>query len=101
MPTFLPPPEAARFEIRDGAPLITLDVNVPTELAAGEWSVLNRLTLVVVYEPGDAGFMVSRIGSHGDLAPADWDDAVDRAAGSHVVFGTGTGAPAAFVWSLG
>jgi hypothetical protein len=40
----------------DGIPAIVLDVDLPTEAAIGTWSVLNRLTMVVVDGPGDAGF---------------------------------------------
>jgi hypothetical protein len=100
MPTFLRP-EAVRFELRDGAPVITLDVDVPTELTAGEWSLLNRLTMVVVDGPGDDGFLLPRISpAGGDAAPAGWDDAVERAAGCHVVFGTDPGAPTITARSL-
>jgi hypothetical protein len=100
MPTFLPP-EAARFELRDGTPVITLEVDVPIELADGEWSLHNRLTLVVVDGPGDTGFVLPRLGAGGDVAPAGWDDAVERAAGIRVVFGTGAGAPTVTARSLG
>ena len=96
MPDLLPP-EAARFEIRDGAPVLALAVEVPADDAAGEWSLLNRLTLVVVDGPGDAGFLLPRMAAGGDAAPEGWDEAVDRAGGSHVIFGD---APAVFARSL-
>jgi hypothetical protein len=99
MPTFLPP-EAARFELRDGAPVIVLDVDVPDGVATGPWSLLNRLTMFVVDGPGDEGFLLPRLGQGGDLAPAGWDDAVERTAGSRVVFGTGADAPAVFAATL-
>jgi hypothetical protein len=72
MPSFLPP-DAARFEIRDGAPLITLAVGVPEDVAAGEWSLMNRLTLLVVDGPGDAGFLLPRLAGTGDSAPQGWE----------------------------
>jgi hypothetical protein len=92
-------PEHARFELRDGAPVIVLEVDVPTEIA-GQWSLLNRLTLIVVDGPGDAGFLVPRIGAGGDVTPPGWDHAVESAAGSHVVFGTGPSAPEVFARTI-
>jgi hypothetical protein len=99
MPTFLPP-EAARFDLRDGVPVITLAVDVPVDLSAAAWSVLNRVTLFLVDGPGDAGFMLPRIGPAGDIAPLGWDDAVNLAAGSHIVFGTSADAPTVFARSV-
>jgi hypothetical protein len=99
MPTALPP-EAIRFEVRDGVPVLTLAVDPPTDLTPDGWSVLNRLTLFLVDGPGDAGFLLPRLSPEGDLAPTGWDEAVQRAAGSHVVFGTGPGAPAIFARNL-
>jgi hypothetical protein len=95
------PREHAQFELRDGAPVIRLAVDVPTEAVAGPWSLLNRLTLIVVDGPGDVGFLLSRADAGGDVTPPGWDDAVDRAAGSHVVFGTGAGGPAVFARNAG
>lgn len=99
MASFLPS-EAVRFELRDGAPVIVLDVDAPAELVAGDWSLLNQLTMCVVDGPGDAGFLLARVATTGDAAPAGWDDAVDRAAGGHVVFGHGADAPTVFARSL-
>jgi hypothetical protein len=46
------------------------------------WSVLPRLTLVVVDGPGDEGFLLRRMDRTGaDHAPPGWDDAVDRHGG--------------------
>jgi hypothetical protein len=86
MPEFLPA-EAARLELRDGMPVITLRVQVRTDTAVGQWSLLNRATLVVVDGPGDAGFLLPRTGPAGDLAPVGWDSAVEQADGAQVVFG--------------
>ncbi|MFC7481693.1 hypothetical protein ACFQX7_18875 [Luedemannella flava] len=66
------------LELRDGVPVITLAVEVPAEDLTGEWSVLNRLMMLVVDGPGDAGFLCRRLGPEGDLAPAGWDEAFDR-----------------------
>jgi hypothetical protein len=93
-------PEHARFELRDGAPMIVLEVDVPAELVAGAWSLLNRLTMIVVDGPGDAGFLMARIGGGRDVTPSGWDDAVELAAGSHVVFGVGGSAPTVFARSV-
>jgi hypothetical protein len=81
------PPEAARFQVRDGDPVLTLAVAVPAEHAAADWVIMNRLMLVVVDGPGDSGFLLRRMTPNGDAAPEGWDDAVARAGGSHVVFG--------------
>jgi hypothetical protein len=83
------PPEAARFEVRDAVPVLTLAVDVPGEVVDGPWALMNRLTLVVVDGPGDAGFLLPRLTPGGDAAPAGWDEAVDRAGGSHVAFTSG------------
>ena len=93
-------PEAARFELRDEAPTIVLDVDVPASAASGEWSALNRFTLLLVDGPGDEGSMLPRFGPNGDITPEGWDEAVERVAGSHVVSGTSEDAPAVFVRSL-
>jgi len=84
------PSEAARFEVRDGLPVLTLAVDVPVELVGGPWGLMNRLTLVVVDGPGDAGFLLPRLTPSGDVAPPGWDEAVDKAGGSHVPFASGT-----------
>ena len=89
-------PQAARFEVRDGVPVITLAVDPPPAVDDGEWTVLSRLTMVIVDGPGEAGFLVPRLGPDGDVAPAGWDDAVDRHSGAHVIFGTDAGAPTVF-----
>ncbi|MEJ3750823.1 hypothetical protein WEI85_47320 [Actinomycetes bacterium KLBMP 9797] len=99
MPEFLPP-EAARFEIRGGVPVITLAVDPPAAAADGEWSMLSRMTMLIVDGPGEAGFLLPRLGPDGDVTPPGWDDAVDRLSGSHVVFGTGTGAQTVFARSM-
>ena len=96
----LVPPEAARFAVRDGAPLLALDVEVPADLAAGPWVLMNRLTMVVVDGPGDTGFLLPRLTPHGDAAPDGWDAAVDRAGGSQVIFGAGGAAPAVFARNI-
>ena len=95
------PPEAARFEIRDGAPVLALGVDVPDSLDAADWGVMNRLTLIVVDGPGDAGFLLPRMTPGGDAAPDGWDDAVDSAGGVQVVFGAGGNASGVFARSLG
>jgi hypothetical protein len=99
MPEFLPP-ESARFEVRDGVPVIVLAVDPRAGAADGEWSVLSRMTMLIVDGPGEAGFLLPRFGSEGSVTPAGWDDAVDRASGSYVVFGTGADAPTVFARSL-
>ncbi|MFB9182427.1 hypothetical protein ACFFX1_30175 [Dactylosporangium sucinum] len=99
MPTFLPP-EAASFTLSSGSPVITLAVQPPPDLAAGEWSLLSRLTLLVVDGPGEAGYLLPRLGPAGDVTPPGWDEAVEEAAGSHVVFGTAPNAPAVFARAL-
>ncbi|MEV4705764.1 hypothetical protein [Actinoplanes sp. NPDC049316] len=99
MPQMLPP-EAARFVVRDGAPTVALSVDVPADVITGEWSLINRLTLVVVDGPGDAGFLLPRLTPAGDAAPEGWDEAVDRAGGSHVAFGADAGAPTVFARNI-
>jgi hypothetical protein len=56
MPVMLQP-EDVKFEIREGAPLLIVAADLSTDLAAGEWVLMNRLTLVGVDGPGDAGFL--------------------------------------------
>jgi len=84
------PPEAARFEIRAGAPVLALDVDAPAALDDDKWGVMNRLTMVVVDGPGDAGFLLPRMTPAGDAAPDGWDEAVDQAGGVRVHFGGGS-----------
>ncbi len=96
MPSLLPP-EEFRFEIQNGTPVLALAVEVPADPAA-EWTFVNRLTMVVVDGPGDAGFVLPRMTPDGDTAPEGWDEAVDRAGGSHVIFGS---APPVFARSIG
>jgi hypothetical protein len=100
VPAFITP-DSARFQLQDGVPVLTLAVDAPSAVGAGEWSVLNRLTLFVVDGPGDAGFVLPRFGEEGDIAPPGWDEAVAAAGGSHVVFGTAPDAPKVFARSLG
>ena len=71
--------------------MVILAVDPPAEPGTGDWPVISRMTMTmtIVDGPGDAGFPLPRLGPAGDLAPPGWDDAVDRGAGSHVVFGTG------------
>jgi hypothetical protein len=99
MPQMLPP-ETVQFVVRDGAPTILLAVDMPADLIASEWSLMNRLTLVVVDGPGDAGFLLPRLTPAGDAAPGGWDEAIDRAGGSYVVFGAEVGAPTVFARSV-
>lgn len=104
MPSFLTP-ESVRFEIRQGQPVLSLAVDVPDGPEEG-WTLLNRLTLCVVDGPGEAGYLFPRVGGPtgvppGDLAPEGWDDAVDGAGGSTVVFGRGAHARTVFASSLG
>jgi hypothetical protein len=91
-------PERATFDVRDGEPLIILDVD-PTG-ATGHWSLLSRPTMCVVDGPGDTGYLLVRLTPAGDAAPAGWDEAVAGAGGSHVVLGTAAGAPAVFARAL-
>jgi hypothetical protein len=44
------------------------------------------MTMCVVDGPGDAGFLLPRMSPTGDLAPAGWDEAVERSGGCTVVF---------------
>lgn len=94
------PPDAVRFELHGGDPLLRLAVDAPDELRPEQWGLVSRLTLCVVDGPGDAGYITPRFGPDGDVAPAGWDEAVDRAGGSLVVFGARPDAPAVFVRSL-
>ena len=84
MPEFLSP-ESARFELTDGTPLLRLAVPAPPSVEG--WSIMNRLTMCVVDGPGNAGYLLPRFASHGDLAPNGWDEAVQRSGGAMVAFG--------------
>ncbi|MFG2052869.1 hypothetical protein ACGFI9_02460 [Micromonospora sp. NPDC048930] len=99
MPAMLPP-EFVRFELHGADPVLRLAVDPPADLRPEQWSLISRLTLCVVDGPGEAGYLTPRLGPQGDVAPAGWDEAVDRAGGSQVVFGAGADAPAVFVRSL-
>ena len=92
------------FDLADGIPLLRLPglpVEAPEEIQAEQWSLLSRTTVCVVDGPGEAGYVIARLGPDGsDAAPAGWDDAVERAAGSLVVFGSEPDAQAVFVRSL-
>jgi hypothetical protein len=85
VPTFLPP-EDAHFDIRDGLPVLLLEVDAPHDVETDGWSLLNRSTLVVVDGPGDTGFLLPRMTAGGDAAPAGWDEAVERAGSVQVLF---------------
>ncbi|MDT5027910.1 MAG: hypothetical protein QOE61_4336 [Micromonosporaceae bacterium] len=98
VPSFLAP-DAVDFSWQDQLPLLRLAVDQPEPaIGATGWSVLIRATMCVVDGPGDAGFLVARLGPGGDLAPEAWGDAVDRAGGCLVGFGEGQ---ATFVPSAG
>ena len=97
MPDFIPP-EAARFELRDGNALVRLDVDPPPAMTAGQWSMVSRMTMCVLDGPGDTGYLLARLGPDGnDQAPHGWDEAVERDGGGVVVFGAGADAPSIFV----
>ncbi|MFR9779924.1 hypothetical protein ACL02O_28190 [Micromonospora sp. MS34] len=98
MPAMLPS-ESVRFELHGADPVLRLAVEPPPDLRPEQWSLISRLTLCVVDGPGEVGYLTARFGPQGDAAPAGWDEAVDRAGGSHVVFGAGPDAPAVFVRS--
>ncbi len=89
-------PEAARFALIDGAPVLTLLVAPPAE--AGEWSLFNRATMLVVDGPGDEGFVLPRLAAD---VPAGWDEAVIHHAGAEIRFGPEPNAPNVFARSLG
>jgi hypothetical protein len=77
-------------------------LSMPLQLTQAErWSLLSRTTMCVMDGPAEAGYLIARLGPDGsDAAPSGWDDAVERAAGSLVVFGTEPHARAFFVRSL-
>jgi len=72
-PEFLPP-ENAGFEVRDGVPVIVLAVDRLAGRRRASGSVFSRMTMLVIDGPGDAGFLLPRLGPHGDIAPAGWDE---------------------------
>jgi hypothetical protein len=74
MPELLPP-EAAGFEVRDGVPVIVLAVELPEQVVEGEWSVLRRMTMLVVDGPGESGFLLPRLGPHRATARDHWPKA--------------------------
>jgi len=88
-PTLVPVPEFLQpdrfgLDLADGVPTITLADAQPSSTEG--WSVLNRLTLLVVDGPGDEGYLLPRLnGNGGDAAPAGWDDSVERHSGVDVV----------------
>jgi hypothetical protein len=54
------------------------------------WSLLNRLTLVVLDGPGDEGFLVRRADpTDGDRAPANWDALVSSHDGAWMLLDSG------------
>lgn len=85
MPEFLPP-DAVRFELHDGAPVLRLGVDGPVQ--PGEWEIRNRPTLCELAAPGGGGYLLARLGADGaDPAPPGWDEAVERSGGSRLCFG--------------
>src|ERR1044072_6020387 len=75
VPSFVPP-ESCAFEIVNGQAVVRLS-GFTVEDDNG-WSVLPRLTLVVVDGPGDEGFLLRRMDLTGaDPAPPGWDYAVE------------------------
>jgi hypothetical protein len=90
--------DAVRFEIQDGAPVVHLAVGPPPAVRSGAWSLLSLGTVCVIDGPDQAGFLVPRCRPDGTATTPDgWDSAVERAAGSHVVFGAGLDAASIFV----
>ena|SRR5688572_8549981 len=75
------PPEHCSFSLDDGEAVIAL--TGVTVTATEGWSLLNRLTLIVVDGPGDEGFLVRRASADGtDHAPAGWDSSVAAGGGA-------------------
>ncbi len=73
-------PAAANFSVEGGV----AEVELTGVEASGDsgWSVLNRLTVVVIDGPGDEGFFLPRVRSEtSEAAPEGWDEAVDRNGG--------------------
>ena len=83
VPDFLPP-EFVRLELNDDEPVIRLSVDVPAGIEADGWSLMSRATVWVIDGPGETGYLIPRFGIQ---APAGWDEAVARTAGSLVIFG--------------
>lgn len=80
MPSFVAP-DRVSFHILDGLPSISLTGDIAVGSVEG-WSVLNRLTVIVVDGPGDEGLLIKRLDPDGsDLAPAGWDEAVVASGG--------------------
>lgn len=97
MPEFLSS-EAVRFELQEGVPVVHLAVDPPHATLSGPWSLLTLGTVCVIEGPGQAGYLVPRFRPDGTVTTPDgWDSAVERAAGSHVVFGAGLAAASIFV----
>jgi hypothetical protein len=95
MPDFIPP-EAVHFALEDGRAVVRLAVETPP--GDGPWSMFSRMTMCVLDGPGDAGYLLARLGPDGnDQAPPGWDEAVERDGGGVVVFGAGADAPSIFV----
>jgi hypothetical protein len=95
VPNFLTP-DAARFELTDGQPVLVLLADPPAE--AGEWSLFSRATMLVADGPGDEGFVLPRLGAD---VPAGWDEAVTVAGGAEIRFGAQPSAPRVFARNLG
>jgi hypothetical protein len=85
--------EAVRLELRDGLPVVVLDVEVPAGVPDGEWKVMSLATLVAVHGPNQTAFMLSRLAREGDFAPDGWDEAIERVGVCLVFFGAAPGAP--------
>lgn len=86
MPEFLGPSEAA-FEVGEARATIRLAMPAPADLHAFGWSALVQPTLVVADGPGEAGYLIGRLGEDGlDLAPEGWEDAITRDHGMTLVF---------------
>ena len=82
MPEFLEP-DRFSLDLADGVPTVTL-VDAQASSTQG-WSVVNRLTLLVVDGPGDEGYLLPRLDGNGaDLAPTGWDASVERHGGVEV-----------------
>lgn len=68
-------PEQFTLSVEDGAPCVAL--HGVTVSGTDGWSIVSRMTMIVVDGPGDEGFLLPRMTSPGaDLAPDGWDAAV-------------------------